>query len=97
MTQGQTDVSRGLTLDGNSVAGLLAEVFGREMTDSPCQCAHCGAVGEVATLLAFTHAPGVVLRCPRCEQVVLRMVTTADVIYLDGQGAAFIRLRRGVS
>jgi hypothetical protein len=96
MTDGQ-DVSGSLTLDGNSVAGLLMEVFGGEMTECPCQCAHCGAVGEMATLLAFTQAPGVVLRCSHCEQVVLRMVTTPDVIYLDVRGAAFVRLQRRTS
>jgi|SRR5450631_474729 hypothetical protein len=94
MSEGQMDVSRALMLDGNSVAGLLAEAFGVEMTGSPCKCAHCGAVGAMATLLAFTHAPGVVLRCPRCEEVVLRMVTTAEVIYLDVQGAAYIKVQR---
>jgi phage FluMu protein Com len=97
MSEGQMDVSFALMLDGNSVGGLLAEAFGVEMTGSPCQCAHCGAVGAMATLLAFTQAPGVVLRCPRCEQVVLRMVTTAEVIYLDVRGAAYVKVQRRAS
>jgi hypothetical protein len=87
-----SDVIRELMLDGNSVGGLLAEVFGREMTGCPCQCAQCGAVGAVATLLAFTHAPGVVLRCPFCEAVVLRMVKMEDVVYLDARGASYLKL-----
>jgi hypothetical protein len=45
-------------------------------------------------LLAFTHAPGVVLRCPGCEQVVLRMVETDDAVHLDARGAACLRLFR---
>jgi hypothetical protein len=87
---------RDLVVDGNAVAGLLDEMFGHDMTASPCQCAHCGAVGPVGTLLAFTHAPGVVLRCRGCEQVVLRMVQTQDVIYLDARGASYVRLPRRV-
>lgn len=87
-----SDVVSELMLDGNSVGGLLAEVFGREVTGCPCRCAECGAVGAVATLLAFTHAPGVVLRCPFCEAVVLRMVKTKDVVYLDARGASYLRL-----
>jgi Family of unknown function (DUF6510) len=94
MSESIGDWNCALMLDGNAVGGLLDEVFGREMTGSRCQCAHCGAVGAVATLLAFTQAPGVVLRCPGCEQVVLRMVKTAEVVYLDCRGAAYLRLER---
>ena len=89
------DLNRALMLDGNAVAGLLREVFALEMTASPAKCAHCGAVGALGTLLAFTQAPGVVLRCPACEQVVVRIVETADAIYLEARGAAYLRLARG--
>ena len=65
------DVNRELMLDGNAVGGLFYEIFGAEMTISPAECAHCGREGEMATLLAFVQAPGVVLRCPACEQVML--------------------------
>jgi hypothetical protein len=89
-----SDVGRELMLDGNSVAGLLNEVFGCEMTTCPCQCGHCGAIGAMATLLAFIQAPGVVLRCPSCERVVLRVVRTSEALYLDARGATYIKLRR---
>ena len=89
-----SDVDRALVLDGNAVAGLLEEAFGSEMTACPCQCGHCGAVGAMATLLAFTHAPGVVLRCPHCQHVVLRLVQTREALYLDARGARYLKLRR---
>jgi hypothetical protein len=91
------DLNRALMLDGNAVAGLLREVFALEMTPSPAKCAHCGAVGALGTLLAFTQAPGVVLRCPACEQVMLRIVETTDAIYVDARGAAYLRLERRTS
>jgi hypothetical protein len=91
------DLSRALMLDGNAVAGLLREVFALEMTANPAKCAHCGAVGALGTLLAFAQAPGVVLRCPACEQVILRIVETTDAIYLDTRGAAYLRLERRTS
>jgi Family of unknown function (DUF6510) len=91
------DLNRALMLDGNAVAGLLREVFALEMTASPTKCAHCGAVGALGTLLAFTQAPGVVLRCPACEQVMVRIVETADAIYLEARGAAYLRLERRTS
>jgi hypothetical protein len=94
VTDEAQDLNTSLMLDGNSVAGLLAEAFGREMTEVPCRCAHCGATGAMGTLLAFTQSPGVVLRCPHCVEVVLRMVSTDTVIYLEARGATFIRLPR---
>jgi hypothetical protein len=88
------DRNRALMLDGNAVAGLLYDVFGVEMTASPTACAHCGQVSAMGALLAFTQAPGVVLRCPACEQVIVRLVETAEVIYLDARGATYLRLER---
>jgi hypothetical protein len=58
-------------LDGNALGGLLAELFGREMTDDRGCCAGCGAVNALGALLAFTRAPGDVLRCPGCGTVML--------------------------
>jgi Family of unknown function (DUF6510) len=94
MSGERDDLARELMLDGNAVAGLLSEVFALEMTACPCRCAHCGAEGPIGALLAFTHAPGVVLRCPGCEQVVLRLVETDDALHLDARGAACLRLIR---
>ena len=94
MADQSDDMSHELMVDGNAVAGLLQDVFGLEMTSSPAECANCGQVNELGALLAFTQAPGAVLRCPACEEVVLRIVQTPDAIYLDARGAAHIRLQR---
>ncbi len=83
-----------LVLDGNAVAGLLNEVFGSELTASPTVCAHCGRRGEVGTLVAYTRGPGIVLRCPGCSGVMVRVVRTTDALYLDARGAVYLRLRR---
>ncbi|MFL5731606.1 MAG: DUF6510 family protein [Chloroflexia bacterium] len=89
-----TDMNRELMLDGNAVGGLLYEIFSVEVTASPSKCANCGNVGELGTLLAFTQAPGSVLRCPICNEVVIRIVETPDAIYIDARGAAYLRLSR---
>ena len=88
------DLNRSLMLDGNALAGMLQEIFSTEMTASPTECAHCGYEGEMGTLLAFVCSPGLVLRCPSCENVILRIVQTPGAIYLDARGAAFLRLTR---
>jgi hypothetical protein len=82
-------------LDGNAVAGLLAATFGAEMTAVPASCAHCHTVGVVATLRAYTRAPGVVLRCPTCSGVVLRVVETPTATLIDASGMAWLRIDRG--
>jgi len=94
MESAQPDMDRALMLDGNAAGGLLQEIFAAEMTASPTECAHCGREGELGTLLAFTQAPGVVLRCPACEHVVLRIVETPDAIYMDARGTLYLRLER---
>ena len=94
MDNGQGDMNRACMLDGNAVAGLLQDVFAVEMTASRTVCAHCGRRGALGTLLAFTQAPGVVLRCPACEQVVLRIVETPDALYVDARGMLYLRLQR---
>jgi hypothetical protein len=88
------DMNRELMLDANAAAGMLQEIFGVEMTAAPTECAHCGAEGEVGTLLAFTQAPGIVLRCPACENVIVRITQTPDAYYIDARGAVYLRLAR---
>lgn len=83
-----------LTLDANSTAGLLHEIFGVEMTAAPTECANCGNEAEIGTLLAFTHGPGYILRCSACENIVLRIVETPQAVYLDARGAVYLRLAR---
>jgi DNA-directed RNA polymerase subunit RPC12/RpoP len=63
-----------LALDGNAVAGLLAEAMGEDITGRSGRCPDCGRDGAIATLRAYTHAPGVVLRCPACDSVQLVLV-----------------------
>ena len=94
MQENLSDMNRDLMLDANAVAGVLMEIFGTEMTSAPTECAHCGAEGEVGTLLAFTQAPGIVLRCPACENVVVRITQTPDAFYIDARGAVYLRLAR---
>jgi hypothetical protein len=90
----QVDVTHALMLDGNAVAGVLQEIFAVEMTASPTECASCGNEGELGTLLAYTQAPGIVLRCPACKEVMLTIVQTPDAIYLDARGMVYLRLAR---
>jgi Family of unknown function (DUF6510) len=66
-------------LDGNAVAGDLLEHFGTEMTTVTGRCGHCGGASLVAELRVYLKAPGAVIRCPFCGQVVMVIVTAAGV------------------
>ncbi len=83
-----------LTVDGSGVGGLLASVFGGEMTATPGQCAHCNTVSIVGTMRAYTRGPGVVLRCPACAEVVIRIVETPTATIVDVRGVSYLRIER---
>ncbi|MBA3687764.1 MAG: hypothetical protein H0W81_02835 [Chloroflexi bacterium] len=82
-----------LVLDANAVAGDLAELFGFEVTAAEHRCAHCGNVGAMGTLLAWTQGPGITLRCCVCRDVVVRIVRTASRTLIDVSGAAYLEIR----
>lgn len=71
-------------LDGNALAGLLAEAFGEEMTPAPRACASCRTVSAIGAYRVYASA-GYVLRCPACGDVNariahdLRVTATWDV------------------
>ena len=73
-------------LDGNAIAGLLADVFGEEMTTAVGTCTACGASREVATFAVFTRAPGTVVRCPACASVLMVLVTIREITCVDLRG-----------
>jgi hypothetical protein len=83
-----------LTLDGNAVAGLLATVFAADVTASDGECAHCHTVSVIGALRAYVRGPGVVLRCPACSEVVLRIVETPSATLLDVSGVRLLRVER---
>jgi len=81
-------------LDGNAAGGLLGSLFGRDVTAAPGECAHCGTISFMGAMHVYMRAPGVVLRCPACGGVVLRVVETTEATYVDARGAAYVRFER---
>jgi hypothetical protein len=82
-----------LRLDGNAAAGVLREVFGSEMTTALGTCGSCGAVGPVGAVHVYVSA-GMVLRCPSCEAVLMRIVESESRLWVDLTGLRSIELRR---
>ena len=69
-------------LDGNAIGGLLSDVFGRDATDVSGRCRECGAENVVAALRVY-RAAGVVVRCPTCDAVLMRVVAARDELWVD--------------
>jgi len=57
-----------LHTDGNSIAGLLQEVFVADMTAAPRVCQSCGETHPIGSHRLYKGA-GYVLRCPACGDV----------------------------
>ena len=70
-------------LDGNAIAGSLFEYFGTEMTTAVGTCAHCGARAQIGQLVAYVRAPGAVVRCRNCGNVVMVLVTIRKKLHVD--------------
>jgi recombinational DNA repair protein (RecF pathway) len=77
-----------LRLDGNAAAGLLEMVLDTDLTAALRTCAGCGTSAPLGANHLYVHAPGLVLRCPTCESVGLRVVRARERVLLDLAGTA---------
>lgn len=84
-----------LMVDGNAIAGLLAQLFGADVTMVPATCAACGEVSMMGAIHVYLRAPGSVLRCPICHAVMMRIVQTDAWTRIEMRGIAGFRFERG--
>jgi Zn finger protein HypA/HybF involved in hydrogenase expression len=68
--------------DGNGVAGLLSEVLAVEVTTMQRRCQSCGAENALGAHRAY-HGAGIVLRCPACADVAVRIGVRDDALVLE--------------
>src|SRR3954471_13490755 len=78
--------------DGNLMAGPLSELFALDVSVAVVRCRGCGANAEVATLRVYGTDPGLVGRCPGCDDVLVRVVRTPDAVWLDLGGVTSLRV-----
>lgn len=55
-------------------------------------CAGCRTTRPLAAMRVFDRAPGLVARCPGCEDVVMRVVRTAGRFLVDLHGSLALSL-----
>jgi phage FluMu protein Com len=79
-------------LDGNAVGGLLGEIFPLEMTMAHIRCAGCNAVEPLGAETVYKDAPGMVMRCTHCQNVLLTVVRGEGHYWIEMRGATWLQI-----
>ena len=80
-------------LDGNAAGGILREIFPFEMTIAEVTCTACGADGPIGALVAYMHGMGTIVRCPTCDNVLIRIVHARERYLLDMRGVRVLQIK----
>jgi hypothetical protein len=78
--------------DGSALAGPLQPLLRFDVTAAIGRCTGCGRTAPMTEARVFDHAPGVVARCPACDQVLLRLVNGPTRAWLDLRGLTYLQL-----
>ena len=79
-------------LDGNAAAGPLADLLKFDITVAVGRCAGCRRNIVMAQGRVYSVGPGLVLRCPSCDHVMIRMVVAEDRAWLDMTGITCLQI-----
>jgi hypothetical protein len=79
-------------LDGNAAGGILQAIFPFEMTLVQATCTGCGTTGAIGTLAAYIHGMGTTLRCPVCDNVLIRVAQIKGSYWLEMRGVRALQI-----
>jgi Family of unknown function (DUF6510) len=79
-------------LDGNSLAGMLGDYLRFEATTAVARCIACGDVGAVAEAMVYGREQGRVVRCKRCDAVLITVVPTESGNRRAFRGCAWLEV-----
>ena len=77
--------------DGSALAGPVGDLFRVDLTSAVGCCTACQHTAPMAEARVFDHAPGIVARCPTCDQVLLRLVQGSGRAWLDLRGLSYLQ------
>ena len=80
-------------LDGNALAGPLADFFTFDITTTTGRCNACGTVAEFARAMVYTSGAGTVVRCATCDNVLATLIDTGDRAFIGFGGVSAIEVR----
>ncbi|HEX7835405.1 MAG TPA: DUF6510 family protein [Pseudolysinimonas sp.] len=82
-------------IDGNALAGQLADLFAFDPTMASMRCAGCGTVSMVATTMVYSDAMGAVAHCPHCDNVMVTLVEGDGRVWVRFAGAVAVEVPAG--
>ena len=82
-------------LDGNVLAGPLAEVFRTDMTIAWGQCASCHDRSMLALAMVYDIGPGWTVRCHVCGAEIMTLVRTPAGLRIDVRGLDSLEVPAG--
>lgn len=74
--------------DGNAIAGVMVDVLGEEMTSATGICADCRNAIRLGEAIVYLPAPGLVARCPHCDNTLMVVVDRRGTACVDVTGFA---------
>ncbi len=80
-------------LDGNAAAGTLQAIFPFEMTLVQATCTGCGTTNPIGATAAYMHGMGTIVRCPRCDNALMRIAHARGRYLLDMRGVRVLEIR----
>ena len=86
--------SRDLMVDGNALAGVLSEIFIEEMTTARVKCEGCGEVWPMGAEHVYMQAPGIVVRCRHCDDVLLAITQPEGAFVIGFQNIGSLEIQR---
>ena len=81
-------------VDGNALAGHLADLFAFDATVASMHCGGCGTVSMLATTMVYMDAMGAVARCVHCDDVMLTLVESEDRLWISLAGATALEVSK---
>jgi hypothetical protein len=84
-----------LRLDGNAAAGMLREIFVDDLSGARGECGFCGAIAQMGSqhLYMYPLSPGAVLRCKRCEGILMVLVHGGGHYRFGMQGLKWLEIQ----
>ncbi len=79
-------------LDGNAAAGTLQAIFPFDMTRVQATCTHCGTANPLGATATYMHGMGTVVRCPTCDNALIRLAQMKGRYLLDMRGMRVLQI-----
>ncbi len=82
--------------DGKAVVGQLGQALAGGLTSATVTCGSCGAREALESVHGYQGA-GAVLRCPQCEEVLVKVVEAGTRVWMGFTSAVTIEVPTATS